>query len=92
MAMAEEHPWNEQGFLYSIILYYESKKLVHILIMILRYYSHRPYAHNPAGLNGGLLLYNFTRLSADQFNSPTNDLLSVSPELIENPHRILKKL
>ena len=69
-----------------------AKSWFNILKAILRYYSHRPYAHNPAGLNGGLLLYNFTRLSADQFNSPTNDLLSVSPELIENPYRILKKL
>ena len=49
MAMAEEHPWNDQG-----------------------YYSHRPYAHNPAGLNGGLLLYNFTRVRENQFATPTN--------------------
>lgn len=50
MAMAEEHPWNDQG-----------------------YYSHRPYAHNPAGLNGGLLLYNFTRIRENNFASPSSE-------------------
>jgi len=49
MGMAEEHPWNPDG-----------------------YYSHRPYAHNPAGLNGGLLLYNFTRIRTHTFASPNN--------------------
>lgn len=49
LAMATEHPWNENG-----------------------YYTHRPYAHNPAGLNGGLLFYNFTRLAEHSFATPND--------------------
>lgn len=50
LAMATEHPWNDQG-----------------------YYSRRPYAHNPYGLNGGLLFYNFTRLALDNFATPFDE-------------------
>ena len=50
LAMATEHPWNDNG-----------------------YYTHRPYAHNPAGLNGGLLFYNFTRLAENNFATPEDN-------------------
>ena len=55
LAMATEHPWNDNG-----------------------YYTHRPYAHNPAGLNGGLLFYNFTRLAENSFATPDDDNRTVS--------------
>ena len=55
LAMATEHPWNDQG-----------------------YYTHRPYAHNPAGLNGGLLLFNFTRLAESSFATPHDANRTVS--------------
>ena len=42
------------------------------------YYTHRPYAHNPAGLNGGLLFYNFTRLNHSNFATPHDANRTVS--------------
>ena len=35
MAMAEEHPWNEQGFLYSITLYHNINFLTFVFFFIL---------------------------------------------------------
>ena len=44
-----------------------------VKISVKGYYSRRPYAHNPYGLNGGLLFYNFTRLAMDNFATPFDE-------------------
>lgn len=44
-----------------------------VQISLKGYYSRRPYAHNPFGLNGGLLFYNFTRLAMDNFATPFDE-------------------
>jgi len=37
------------------------------------YYSHRPYAHNKYGLNGGLLLYNVPSLLKSDYRTPVSE-------------------
>lgn len=68
IGMAQEHPHKEngKGFRKKNLLVDFIKRVKSIN----RYYSHRPYAHNKYGLNGGLHIWDFERLNKYNFKSP----------------------
>jgi len=72
-----ERKWKRIWKNYTLPWFQKIKKSVK------RYYSHRPYAHNKFGLNGGMHIWDFERLNKHNFKSPFNHQLNAS-KLIYN--------